>query len=229
MNAMQETPPKRKVALVIMAKMPAPGQVKTRLIPALDAEGAALLAHQLLVHTLSTVAQTTTFAHIELCMAPAGDDTRLQRLELEPEMQTKLKVTAQGDGDLGARMQGAFERLQQNHEAVMMIGTDAPDITASLLDRAAKDISRYDAIFIPACDGGYTLIGINQTFTPPLSTLFADMPWSTPAVMPITRERLRNLNAHWHEYAPMTDIDEPEDLNRLPTHWPRTWVQGRAS
>lgn len=229
MNPIEEAAPDSKVALVVMAKMPAPGQVKTRLIPALGAEGAAALAHQLLAHTLCTVAQTTAFARIELCMAPSMDDAMLQRLELEPEMQTKLTVTAQGDGDLGARMQRVFERFQQDHNAVMMIGTDAPDITASMLDQAAKDISRYDAIFIPACDGGYTLIGINQTFTPPLSVLFTDMPWSTPAVMPTTRKRLLNMNAHWHEYAPMADIDEPEDLDRLPTDWPRTWVQGRAS
>ena len=204
-------------ALVIMAKVPIPGQVKTRLIPALGADGAAALAQQLLNHTVTTAQKTQAFAHVELCMSPSVDHPSLKAHGFT------LDITPQGDGDLGARMQRAFERLLHNHDAVVMIGTDAPDMTAALLDRAASELTQSDAVFVPALDGGYTLIGLAKTHAHHLSRLFTGIPWSTGEVMAVTRDRLQSLatgvGLKWHEYPPMADIDEPEDLVRLPREW----------
>jgi len=206
-----------RAALVIMAKVPIPGQVKTRLIPALGADGAAALAERLLNHTVTTAQKTQAFAHVELCISPSVDHPNLKADK------RALDVTPQGEGDLGDRMQRAFERLLRNHDAVVMIGTDAPDMTAALLDRAASELIHSDAVFVPALDGGYTLIGLAKTHAHHLSRLFAGIPWSTGEVMAVTRDRLQSLATEvglkWHEYPPMADIDEPEDLVRLPAGW----------
>ena len=208
----------RTAALVIMAKAPQPGLAKTRLIPALGAQRAAQLARQLLTHTLETAVHTQRFSHIELCVTPEPHDPIWTTVGL-PTTNLHVALTDQGDGDLGARMQRAFERLLPDHDMVVMIGTDAPDIGAELLDQAKQDLIQQDAVFVPAFDGGYTLIGLNQTQTKHLSDLFIDIPWSTSQVMTITRDRLHGLNANWHEYAPMADIDEPDDLAKLPVGW----------
>jgi hypothetical protein len=217
MTADKKSERTHRAALVIMAKVPVSGQVKTRLIPALGANGAAALAEKLLNHTLTTAQQTQVFAHVELCVSPSVD-----HLNLKAD-QRGLDITPQGDGDLGARMQRAFERLLRNHDAVVMIGTDAPDMTAALLDRAASELTQSDAVFVPALDGGYTLIGLAKTHAHHLSRLFTDIPWSTGEVMAVTRDRLQSLATEvglkWHEYPPMADIDEPEDLVRLPREW----------
>lgn len=206
-----------RAALVIMAKVPIPGQVKTRLIPALGAEGAAALAERLLNHTVTTAQKTQAFAHVELCISPSVDHPNLKADK------HGLAITPQGDGDLGDRMQRAFERLLRNHDAVIMIGTDAPDMTAALLDGAASELIHSDAVFVPALDGGYTLIGLAKTHAHHLSRLFDGIPWSTGEVMVVTRDRLQSLvtevGLKWHEYPPMADIDEPEDLVRLPREW----------
>lgn len=217
MTADKQSEHAHRAALVIMAKVPIPGHVKTRLIPALGAEGAAALAQKLLNHTVTTAQKTQAFAHIELCVSPTVDHPSLKAHGFG------LDVTPQGDGNLGARMQRAFKRLLGEHDAVVMIGTDSPDMTAALLDGAASELIQSDAVFVPALDGGYTLIGLAKTHAHHLFRLFADMPWSTSAVMELTRNRLRRLATEadltWHEYDPMADIDEPEDLVRLPAQW----------
>lgn len=253
----------RKTALVIMAKVPAPGRVKTRLIPALGAQGAAALASQLLTHTLETAWRTKCFHHIELCLAAdnqgaantanaanTADPTNqawtaaqqqiteayLSGTKVAPSETAgnklpgnEILITPQGEGDLGDRMHAAFERLLRAFDAVIMIGTDAPDMSAELLDQAARNLTQYDgpydAVFVPAIDGGYTLIGLAKTQLNYLPSVFADIPWSTSEVMTITRDRLQNMDANWHEYAPMADIDEPHDLFRLPAGWRSTAAQ----
>ncbi|UOD50044.1 TIGR04282 family arsenosugar biosynthesis glycosyltransferase [Orrella daihaiensis] len=198
-----------EVALIIMAKAPVPGLAKTRLIPALGAEGAASLAKQLLAHTVNTARKASNFSHKELCVTPNTDHSAFADLCLP------FTLTDQGEGDLGVRMQRAFERVLEQFDATIMIGTDAPAMTTGLLDQAVDDLANYNAVFVPALDGGYTLIGLKQV----LPELFVEIPWSTNQVMAITRERLGHASVHWHEYPPMADIDEPRDLIHLPADW----------
>ncbi len=205
-----------KTALIILAKAPAPGLSKTRLMPALGAAGAAKLAQRLLDHTIETALQTKDFAHLELCVTP---DLNHQAFS---QHRTALKAkapffawTLQSDGDLGARMQQAFERALDHCDAAVMIGTDAPAITATQLHQAALDLTQRDAVFIPALDGGYALIGLKRM----LPTLFTDMPWSTSEVMQTTSRRLAALGSSWQTYPAVHDIDEPDDLQHLPKGW----------
>ena len=93
-----------------------------------------------------------------------------------------------------------------------MIGTDCPALTAGELRAAAKALQAgNDAVFVPAEDGGYVLIGLRH----PIASLFYGIPWGTDQVMDHTRARLRSAGLRWQELAPLWDVDRPEDLDRL--------------
>jgi rSAM/selenodomain-associated transferase 1 len=194
-------------ALIVFAKAPVAGQAKTRLIPALGAEGAAALAERLLVHTLAQAA-AAGFDALELCAAPDTAHPALQRAAAAQG----ATLAAQGEGDLGARMDRALNRALAVHERALLIGTDAPALDAPALRAAARALVGHDAVFVPALDGGYALVGLTR----PAPTLFAGIAWSTPSVMAATRERARAAGLRWAEQPAVADIDEPADLIHLP-------------
>lgn len=204
-------------ALMIFAKAPVAGQVKTRMIPALGAEGAARLAEQLLVHAVQQAAQVP-WAALELCVSP--DTTHpvfAQGQHMAPfRGSDRLTLSLQGEGDLGQRMHRAFVRGLSRHPAVLLMGTDAPGLTAPVLQQAAQALHASDAVFVPALDGGYALVGLRR----PVPALFEGMVWSTPQVMSETRNRARDAGLSWRELAPVHDMDEPADLQHLPPDWP---------
>jgi uncharacterized protein len=92
------------------------------------------------------------------------------------------------------------------------MGSDVPALDARLLRRAAAALAGHDAVFVPAHDGGYALVGLHA----PCAALFDAMTWSVPDVMARTRERLRAAGLRHAEFAPVHDIDEPADLAQLP-------------
>lgn len=197
-----------KPVVIVMAKAPVAGFAKTRLIPALGSEGAAALAASLLD---AAVLHATRHGPVDLCCAPDTHHPAFQRLADTHG----IVLSAQGEGDLGARMARAFERHLAQHGAALMIGTDAPSIDTAMLQRAAQALSDADAVFVPALDGGYALIGLRR----PAPTLFTDMAWSTATVMAHTRERVRAAGLRHTELPPVADIDEPADLRHLPPGW----------
>lgn len=200
-------------ALVVMAKAPVPGLAKTRLIPALGAQGAADLAHRLLMHTLTQTAGLHA-DHWELCVTPDTSHPAFDRAVADA--QGRLQLSAQGEGDLGHRMHRAIERVLRAHDKALLIGTDAPALTTGLLRLAEASLDDHEAVFVPAMDGGYALVGLTR----PVPSLFHDMTWSTKQVMADTRWRARQAQLKWVELAPVHDIDEPGDLIRLPAGWP---------
>ena len=90
--------------------------------------------------------------------------------------------------------------------------TDAPALDAAYLRQAAQALDAADAVFGPAVDGGYTLVGLKR----PAPELFAMMQWSHPRVMADTRERIAARRLHHVELPVLHDIDEPADLVHLP-------------
>lgn len=195
-----------------MAKSPRAGFAKTRLIPALGAQGAAALAERLLQHTVREAVRAA-LGPVELCVTP---DTRHPAVVACRDA-LGAGLSLQSEGDLGARMAAAFARWLGGAGAggVLLIGTDAPAIDAAMLRSAAAALQAADAVFIPAFDGGYALIGL-RTAAP---TLFERMTWSTSSVMADTRVRLAAAGLHHVELAPVADIDEPDDLRHLPADW----------
>ena len=191
------------VRIVIFAKAPQPGRVKTRLIPALGEAGAAQLAARMLDRALRQ-ARAAAVGPVELCMSPAPAAPEWAGTPLP----AGIDVSDQGEGNLGARMARAAQRAIARGEAVLLTGTDCPDLTADRLRAAAAELAGHDAVLHRAEDGGYPLLGV-RAFD---ASLFANMPWSTPAVADLTLERLAALG--WTVWVGDTlrDIDEPADL-----------------
>jgi uncharacterized protein len=197
-------------AVVVFAKAPLPGYAKTRLIPALGAEGAARLARGLLEAALDA-ALDAGIGPVELCCAPDARHPAFADLA----RRTEATLTDQGEGDLGERMARALARSLREHAAAIVIGTDAPGLDAAYLRGAADALAQRDAVFGPALDGGYTLVGLRR----PAPALFEGIDWSTAHVMAQTRARLARLGLRHAELAPLADIDEPADLHHLPAAW----------
>jgi rSAM/selenodomain-associated transferase 1 len=195
--------------VVVFAKAPVAGYAKTRLIPALGAQGAADLAERLM-HTALAHAMQAQLGPVELCVAPDRDHAAFAMAV----QRHGIALTEQGDGDLGERMARAFERALHTHPQVLLIGSDAPGLDAAYMRNAAQALHHADAVFGPAADGGYTLVGLKR----PRPGLFINMRWSHDAVMAQTRERLAQANLRHVELPVLHDVDEPADLVHLPAH-----------
>jgi len=198
-------------ALIVFAKAPVAGLAKTRLIPALGADGAAALAARLLERAAEAGA-AAGFGRLELCVTPDAGHPAFEALRARHA----LALAPQGDGDLGERMERALARALHTHARALLMGTDAPGLDTPVLRQAERALADHDAVFVPALDGGYVLIGLRR----PTPSLFAGMTWSTATVMARTRERARAAGLRWAELAPLPDIDEPADLRHLPAGWP---------
>ncbi|MDP1647825.1 MAG: TIGR04282 family arsenosugar biosynthesis glycosyltransferase, partial [Rubrivivax sp.] len=200
--------------IAVLAKAPVAGYAKTRLTPALGAAGAAALAERLLEHAVAQ-AMAAGLGPVVLWAAPDTTHPAFVRLR----DRHGLGLAAQGAGDLGARMARVFEQtLATGGAPLLLMGTDAPALDAAMLRRAAAALGEHDAVFVPALDGGYALVGLRGWGPGPLS-LFTDMAWSTPQVMAQTRARLATAGLRHAELPAVADIDEPADLAHLPRGW----------
>ncbi|MDR9469209.1 TIGR04282 family arsenosugar biosynthesis glycosyltransferase, partial [Marinospirillum sp.] len=119
-----------------------------------------------------------------------------------------LKRTPQPQGDLGERMHQVFV---SNAGSTLLLGSDCPVITPQLLQDSAKALKESDAVFLPAEDGGYALVGLHQ----PCRALFQGISWGGDRVMQQTREQLQNQGLTWCEPQQVWDVDLPEDVRRF--------------
>ena len=194
--------------VIVFAKAPVPGAAKTRLIPALGADGAARLHERLVDRTLET-ACAAHLGPVELCCTP----DRSHPFFAECAMRFGASLTDQGTGDLGERMHRA---LAAELPAVL-IGADCPAMTPDYLREAAAALAAgQDVALGPAEDGGYVLITASRI----RSDAFAGIGWGGPDVMAEQRARLRAIGWRWRELAPLWDVDRPEDLERIRRSFP---------
>lgn len=197
--------------LAVFAKAPLPGYAKTRLIPLLGADGAARLAATLIARTLA-LAEAVRPRALTLWCAPSAGHPYFRALAAG---RSPPRLCTQTGADLGARMHAAFtDELARG--PTLLIGTDCPALTAGHLHAAADALlgtvaaPAADAVFLPAEDGGYVLVGLHD----PQPRLFEDLPWSTPALMDATRARLRQAGLRGAEPATLWDLDRPADYRR---------------
>jgi rSAM/selenodomain-associated transferase 1 len=188
--------------ILVMAKVPLPGTVKTRLgLPPQDAAGlqAALIR--------DTVEKARSLAPTTLAGAPA------ERLDLiRPLLPDDVALIPQSTGDLGDRMlSGARTLFDAAPDPVLLLGTDAPTLPAEAIETAASALDLYDISIIPSTDGGYVLLGLRR----PVGAVFRGVEWSTEAVHRQTLERAGEAGLSVYEGDPWHDVDEPEDLDRL--------------
>ncbi len=194
--------------ILVFAKAPVAGEVKTRLAVGIGAERAATLYAQLLRATLRTAARSG-LAPVELYVASATDHPLFVSLARE----YALEIKAQQGEDLGQRMYNAIQNALSGSSFVILIGTDCPPMSADYLAQACRQLDSGTAVVLgPAEDGGYVLMGARCCDR----YLFTDMPWSTGRVLQLTRERLQSLNLAFAELATLWDVDRPGDLERLP-------------
>lgn len=200
--------------IAVFAKPLVPGEVKTRLIPSVGAQGAVDIQRALLWKTL-TVAHDVAGPQISLWMAgdPGHPTLRAYRDTFT------LTVRAQQGRDLGARMRSAMTTLLQEHTRVLLVGCDCPVLSEhNVREASAKlDDTGTGAVFIPAEDGGYVLIGLaphpglQQTV---LDAVFDGIDWGTGRVMAQTRAQMAKARLCWVEQPMLWDLDRPEDVRR---------------
>jgi uncharacterized protein len=192
--------------LLVFTRYPTVGQVKTRLIPALGAAGAAELHRQMTVHTLAQVQKLQHNHSLTVTIYFAGQQHQSEMVAwLGAEWQYQQQVM----GDLGVRMATAFaDTLQSVTQKVVIIGTDCPGLTAEIIQNAFEQLSGRDLVLGPAIDGGYYLIGL-RSIQP---ELFIDIPWSTDAVLAKTVEIAQQLPLSIALLPPLADVDRPADL-----------------
>jgi uncharacterized protein len=202
------TPSAAEAACPVMVFAKAPGEAKTRLIPALGAAGAAALHRRLVLHCLRA-AGDSRLGPVELWCAPDTSDPFFR----ECERRFGVSLRGQGEGDLGARMQRAFESALAHAARAILVGSDIPALSAQYLRDAERALAGGDDVVIgPAEDGGYVLVGLSRCDP----ELFRGIPWGGPKVLPETRRRIAALGWRLHELPALWDVDRPEDLGRLP-------------
>ncbi|MEO8141224.1 MAG: TIGR04282 family arsenosugar biosynthesis glycosyltransferase [Sphingomicrobium sp.] len=188
--------------IVIFAKAPVPGRVKTRLIPLLGEEGASRLAGRMLADTVAH-AKSARLSTPELCALPDPDDP-----SWNAHRPAGVWLSGQGPGDLGQRMATAAKRVIGGGDRILLIGTDCPDLDGQRLRSAAAQLETHDAVIYPARDGGYVLLGLARTDP----SIFAGIVWSTATVASETIARIKALGWKLFVGDKLSDVDEPADL-----------------
>ena len=194
--------------MLIFCKDPVPGNVKTRLAASIGHDAAAAGYRELVLRALATASAARdagTVGDIELWCDPDVDRPAFAAFR----DRFGVALRAQRGGDLGARMRDALGEATARGRPALLIGTDCPAIDAAYLARAAAALQDHDAVFGPAEDGGYVLVGLARDLD-----VFSGMPWSTPGLMAATRTRLAALDVSAMELPRLWDVDTAADLAR---------------
>jgi len=195
----------RHARLILFTRYPEPGRSKTRLIPALGAEGAAALQRRM---SEAIVRQMARFAaqypvHLEIRYADGNQQA------VEAWLSNDIPCLVQGEGDLGDRLRRAFAlAFAQGAKKVVVIGADCPGLSPALFAQAFAALDNQDLVLGPAMDGGYYLVGLNR----PAPALFSEIPWGSGELLAATLTKAQALNLSLHLLEPLADVDRPEDL-----------------
>lgn len=195
--------------ILVFAREPIAGAVKTRLIPALGADKAAVL-YKILLQRSMAEASRVVGTSVELwCSWGQSDPVICESLA----SQYAASMYRQVGTDLGDRMFAAFSADPPTPDRpVVIIGSDCPAYTADYISRAFRGLRDEDAVLGPALDGGYVLLGLTRLDP----SLFEGITWGGPEVLATTRRRLSELQWRWKELEPLRDIDTASDLAHFP-------------
>lgn len=212
--------------LVIMAKAPRAGAVKTRLVPSLSPEAVTSFYSCLLADTL-TLARSLVDVEVAI-MCPESDVDDLERFAGR-----QARVVAQIGEGLAAGLTSVFAHFAARHRRrTIAFNADSPHLPPSILESAFEALAAHDMVVGPTYDGGYYLIGAKASHT----ALFANDGLGTSTALERLLSRARTLGLSVGFSDPFYDIDVADDLNRLaaelrmaPAKAPRTaqWLRGR--
>lgn len=189
-------------AAVVIAKLPEPGQAKTRLSPPLTPDEAAAFARASLLDVLDLIGETR--ARPLVAFTPSSAASRFR------------EIVGPGVGLVeatGAHFGEALEHAQRaafamGHDAVALLAADTPHADPGTYEGAFALLARYDAVLGPSNDGGYYLLATRK----PTPALFPSMAWSGPTVAARTRELARAAGFELAEVAMCRDVDTFDDL-----------------
>jgi rSAM/selenodomain-associated transferase 1 len=191
--------------LLIFAREPVLGRVKTRLAAGIGAAAALAVYRELLALTAAAVAEAQLPATVWLAEAPAGADPAQPRPEW-PGLPWRVQPPPDS---LGTRMAQAFEAaFGAGAGRVVIIGTDCPGLNAALLRQAFEHLLSHDLVIGPADDGGYYLLGMNKLEP----ALFLNKDWSTATVLPDTLADAARLGLRVAQLPTLHDVDSAQDL-----------------
>jgi hypothetical protein len=194
-----------KKGLIVFARAPLPGAVKTRLAAAVGDQAAAELYELMLLDTLKISQQ---LSDVETVVFWACEENSLQLLAERYRCNSRCQVA----GNLGQRMQAAFEKMfADGCEICCIIGSDAPDLPLTYIRDAYQLLAslQSDAVFGPSLDGGYYLLGLREVWP----QLFADISWSTADVLEQSLAAAQGLELKATLLPEWQDIDTIEDLH----------------
>lgn len=196
-----------KRAVIIMAKAPLAGTVKTRLQPFLSAGQCAALAACLLSDTINK-AKSSENQNLIIAYSPAGEKKYFNKFAHQ-----KTSFIEQKGNNLGEKMFSAFEfAFAQNTDAAVMIGTDSPTFPVDFIEQAFEFLeTNSDAVLGKTEDGGFYLIGLRRLD----KRIFEAVEWSSTKTFAQVRENIMNLGWHLREVPAWYDVDEPQDLEQL--------------
>lgn len=192
--------------IMVFARAPVPGATKTRLIPALGAEGAARL-HRRLVRRMLGEAVASGLGPVDLYCTPDASHPFFAQCAGE----FGVGLVVQSGDDLGERMCHAFSQSLALARHALVVGSDIPSLMAYHLQLARATLDGKDAVYAPAEDGGYVLVGLKQ----PQPALFRSIAWGGGEVMAQSRERAAGAAVSLAELETLWDLDRPEDLARV--------------
>ncbi len=191
--------------LIIFTRFPEAGKTKTRLISTLGPEGAAQFQKEMTEATLKTV---NGLKNTSIEIRFEGGDKGL----IKNWLGKQFSIEPQGPGDLGKKMERAFEEsFDEGKNRIIIIGTDCPSITPEIIQNAFMALNDNDLALGPAKDGGYYLIGLRNK----VPQLFQDIRWGTEEVFQKTFDVAKKLGLGIYLAETLSDIDRPEDLHVL--------------
>lgn len=190
----------RPIPLLLFAKAPIAGKVKTRLHSHCTPEQAADIAELLLEASLQ---KACDYWPGQVFVSTWLDHQHSSLLRLCDRFD--VSILQQTEGDLGKKMLDSFDTY--GHPLAIM-GTDAPHVNAEALVQMHSHLVNQQCAIGPSLDGGYYIIGLSQT----QPELFADMPWGTEQVLSLTCQRAQKAKAQLYQLDALQDIDEWSDL-----------------
>ncbi len=198
--------PEKGELLVLFARAPELGKVKTRLCPPLSKEQALTLHRALVEDTLESLSRldrrTNKLLLLSQQLSPPGD------LIVPPEWSQGLQPT----GDLGARLSSVVNKhLAKDARKLVIMGSDSPTLPHVLLHDAFERLDRNDVVIGPAEDGGYYLVGCSRW----IPAMFTDIDWGTEMVLSQTKRALDSESIAYDLLIEWYDVDRGEDLERL--------------
>lgn len=195
-------------AVLVFAKLPQPGRVKTRLLSALTPQQAADVYRACLE---DTVVQASRVPGCQKCLQVAARLDQAQELAAKLGLDRRWRVDVQRGRDLGERLHKAFDSFfRSGYRKVVVVGPDTPWMGSRRMVQALRLLETADVVLGPSADGGYYLVGARRL----VPQMFLQIPWGTSEVFGTTLRGLEKAGASYRLLSRDFDLDRPEDLER---------------